>query len=339
MTEIYERSGYIPDLVRAKQGDRAAQERLAEYRAATTTSLGGFTTPEYAADKFAIRNSKAASFTKMTTKLEDPGYGMQLNIPTLTSAGVAVTQATENTSVLVASEPAGGLQTSNIATVAAALEVSEQLLDRMDPAAEQVFNETLASSLLQQVENVVLTSVLAGANAVTGASTPFGSAQFKLDVGNAFTQANDATQLSPTVLFTSGDLAQFLLSYVDANGQPLFLSFPGMQYSEDQIGPTGQEPTGCTGMRQGMLEVMFSNEMPAETLLVATPADVYTLVTEPQIDVVYGINDTATSLGGQTLTALVRAYCYVGVIAREPTAQSKITGSAYVPVWTAAGTE
>lgn len=330
----YTNGGYVRDLMNERFGDAEARARLLEHRAASSSTFAGITPPEYVAKDFAIGLAPAAAYTAMTNKLEDPGYGLQLNIPTLTAATTVIQQGSEN-AVVTQTAPSGQQQTSPIVTIVTGIEVSQQFIDRIDPAAEQLLHAQLSSALYGGVEKYVIAQAVATAQAQAGASTPITTAHFKGDLGQAFSAISTSAQLSPSTVWTSGPLGQFLLSWVDTSGVPLFAAAPSGQYKETQVGPTGQEPSGTTGSRVGMLDLMVSNGFTTGGLLVSDPEDVYSLVSDPQIDVIpqagpaTGSPTDDQALGAQTLTVLVRAYCYAGVVFRRATAHQWITGTAY----------
>ncbi len=95
-----------------------------------TSSGGAFVTPVYLTDEYALWRSYVPSVADACTNLDLPDYGLKVEVPANQSGITVNSQSAEGNSVLE-SGFTGELITANVETYSAAVEVSQQLIDRL----------------------------------------------------------------------------------------------------------------------------------------------------------------------------------------------------------------
>jgi len=176
-------------------------------------SLGG--SPHYVSAAFATAVRAAAVLPGILPVNPLPDFGMSLSTPRITTGSTAATQHPEN-AALADQDIVEALATSPIATIEASASLSQQLLDRADPAmVDTVLAQELGRAMAAQLDAQILAGTganhqMLGLIAVTGIGTaaytdasPTQSEAFAAVLGAAAAQsialgqAPDATLLHP----------------------------------------------------------------------------------------------------------------------------------------------
>lgn len=311
------------------RGRGGIEARSAEVRAMTsgTGSGGAFVTPSYAVEDWATFRTAPPAFAAQATRVDDPGFGMEMLIPAFDAAPTVAAQASENTAV-ANSSPGGRYLQASLVTLVGELDVSTELMERAGPVGfDTVIGRALTESLASEIDSFVLSSALAGAGTVAGAST-FSAAGLWGDLALAGSQmlTTAGTVLEPTHLFAPFASLQWLSAQTDPAGRPLFTPVPSNADSPIVPGPDGRPPVGFTGERVLYTSVFRDGNIPASganaQLIVAHPAEVFLQVSEPALRV---LPETLA----QNLETVVQLYAYVGVIVRHPAAVQVVSGAAY----------
>ena len=319
--------------LRSKEGQRV--ERLAawanrETRSATSTSIAGFTTPEYLISDYALYRLPNKSFTDQTTQLPLEPYGLQLNVPSFTGPTTNVQQAGENQGVTVTSPTGANIQV-NLVTIAGQVPISQQLFDR-GGLSGLAFDKIVLAQILQNQDAAVDTYVInqATANAyTTNWSSSASIANFLSDLGLARAGLADTagTRLLATHLFSTTDQFSYWSSQVSASsGLPFITPDSGAIVAAEATGdPKWHSWTGVH--IAGSLLWMTDDNIPASgantQLLVCRPKEIYTFDGE-NLAFAY----PATSAGTLTVQVGMRTYC--GAVARFAKSTANITSAAYV---------
>jgi HK97 family phage major capsid protein len=133
---------FLADAFAAKDGDRAAAERLernrqeslAEYRS-TTGNFGALVVPQYLTELFAPALKSGRPFLSAITNVALPAQGMTISIPRATAGTTVAAQATENTAVSNTTETTDTL-TVPVRTFAGQQVLSRQAVERGAGIAE-----------------------------------------------------------------------------------------------------------------------------------------------------------------------------------------------------------
>ena len=318
-----QRARQIAYVVRNQSGD-------VETRAgATSSTIAGFTTPEYLIEDYAIYRTPSMSFTDQTTKLPLTPYGLQINVPSFTSPSTNGQQTAENQGVVVTS-PAGLNIPVNLVTVAAQVPISQQLFDR-GGLSGLAFDKIILAQILQNQDAAVDAYVInqATANAYTTTwSSSATIANFLGDLGLARAGLADTagTRMVATHLFTTTDQFSYWSSQTDStSGVPFIQPDSSAIVLAEQTGdPKWHSWTGVH--IAGSLLWHTDDNIPASgantQLLVCRPKEIYTFDGQ---NLAFAYEETAA----QNLTVQVGMRTYVGAVARFPKAVASITGTAY----------
>jgi HK97 family phage major capsid protein len=141
---------FLADAFAAKDGDRAAIERLernrheslAEYRS-TTGNFGALVVPQYLTDLFAPALKSGRPFLTAVTNVALPAQGMTISIPRATAGTAVAAQATENTAVQNTTETTDTL-TVPVRTFAGQQVLSRQAVERGAGIAELLLADLAA---------------------------------------------------------------------------------------------------------------------------------------------------------------------------------------------------
>lgn len=309
----------------AAEGDLRAQAALrTETRAMSTAagSGGQFVSPSWFADEFATWRNYVPSFINCSNKVEDEGFGMQFNIPAITSA-TTETAVGENT-VITASSPTGATLNAPLTSYVGEVDVSQQLMDRSEAAFDQVINQQLHQDLSATLSAGIIAKAVTGATVVTNAATTSNAAAYWADLGNAaaIIENTPGTALPPTHVFMTPMFYRYLTSLSDPSGRPLMVPCafpPGGTVEPDDSGFTGERLLDTPVFKDGNIPKVNTNQT---QVIVANMNDIYTLVTEPAIRV---IMETKAN----QLTWTLQLYAYAGVIVRHPASIVTIQGAEY----------
>lgn len=300
-----------------------------EFRAATSTTIAGFTTPEYLISDYALYRTPSKSFTDQTTKLPLTPYGLQINVPSFTGAATNVQQSAENTGVIVATVPPGLNIPVNLVTIAVVVPISQQLYDRGGLSGE-AFDKILLAQMLQNQDAAVDLYVInqALANAYSGSYQSSASiANFLEDLAVAREGLADTagTRLAATHLFTTSDqFGYWSRQLATTSGVPFILPDSSAIMMAEQLGDPKWE--SWTGVHLGPLRWHTDDNIPPTgtntQLIVARPREIYTFDGE---NYAFSYPETAA----QNLTVNVGLRTYVGAVVRFPKAIASITSNAY----------
>jgi HK97 family phage major capsid protein len=308
-------------------GDRIGAESERRAMSSGTSSGGAFVTPAYLDTLYGLYNSFEPAFIEQTTKVPDPGYGLEMLVPAFTSTTTVAQQTTENSGIS-SSSPGATYLTSPLATFAGEIDASQALFDRSGPVGiDVIVHAALLQELETQVDAYAVAVALATAGTVSGAST-FSAAKLYGDLAQAKEQMLTAagTRIPATHTFLSSTFADWLSAETDPSGRPLLLPVSSQAALPVQNGPNGEPPPGFTGDKLLNTAVFVDGQIPASgsstQIMVANPSEVFSLQTAP---VIRAFPETFAS----TLTVALEMYCMVGVVVRHPAAIQVITGSAY----------
>lgn len=323
--------------IRSIEGQRALRfaawlerdGRRIETRAATSSSIAGFTTPEYLVSDYAEYRLPSKSFTDQTTQLPLEPYGLQLNVPSFTGPTTNAQQLGENQGITVTSPSGANIQV-NLVTIAAQVPISQQLSDR-GGLSGLAFDKIVLAQILQNQDAAVDTYVInqATANAYTASwSSSASISNFLSDLGLARAGIADSagTRMLATHLFTTTDQFSYWSSQIDStSGVPFILPDSSAMLLAEQTGDPKWH--SWTGTRvAGSLLWHTDDNIPASgvntQLLVARPKEIYTF---DGANLAFAYPET----GAQSLTVQVGMRTYVGAVARFPKSIAAITGTAY----------
>ena len=299
-----------------------------EIRSLTTAggSGAGFVTPQYVVEDWADYRTYGPAFVDQTSKVPDSGVGMQLNIPSITSAA-SVAQQTEGSTVPNDS-PTGAYITSNLVTFAGEVDISQALFDRAGPIGiDKILHAQMTEQLWTSIDSYALTQAISTAGSVTSASV-FSNANFWGDVakGSANMMTASGTVLPPTHLFMPPTFYQWATAQVATTGRPLLTPQPSDSYVPIAPAPDGDHPVGYTGQRILTSSVFTDGNLPASgsncQFVLANAANIYTLMSEP---VARAIPETLAN----DLNVVIQLYCVFGIVVRHATAVQVISGAAY----------
>ena len=324
--------------VRSSEGERALRiaawrstEGHRETRAATSSSIAGFTTPEYLIDDYALYRLPTKSFTDQTTQLPLEPYGLQLNVPSFTGPTTNAQQLGENQGVTITTPTGANIQV-NLVTIAAQVPISQQLFDR-GGLSGLAFDKIILAQILQNqdaaVDTYVITQATAGAYSPAGGwSSSAAIANFLSDLGTARAGLADTagTRLLATHLFTTTDQFSYWSSQLDTtSGVPFIQPDSSAIVLAEQTGdPKWHNWTGVH-IAGSLLWHTDDNIPPSGTstqLLVARPKEMYTF---DGANMAFAYPET----GAPNLSVQIGMRTYVGAVARFPKSVAAITGTAY----------
>ncbi len=298
-----------------------------EQRAASSSTLAGFTTPAYLVQYWAAYRSAERSFTDQCTQLDLPPYGVQVNIPSFASTTTFSGQ-TENSGVSDTDPSGANLQTS-LTTQAGRVTISQQLYDRggmTGDAFDKILLRQMASQLDAQVDSYVLAQSLANAGSVSDSSA-FSIANFLADIASAREKLSDTagTRLLATHLFSTSDLYGYVTRQVDSTtNRPILTPDSGALVLASTLNDA--QWNSWTGVHLGQLRWHTDDNIPASgsdtQIIVARPAEVFVFQGEP-------ISFASPQTNATTLSVVVGLRSYVAAIARFAKSVAVISGSAY----------
>lgn len=325
---------------RSREGGRALYEirQLSDYphndaelRAATSSTLAGFTTPQYLLDKWAPFRGIHRTFVDQTDLEQIPETGVAMHVPTFTSAAADQTQ-TEGSAVTEL-DPSGADATQTVATLAGQITESMQIWDRAlrgGGSFDATLYKEMREYLNQNTDAYAIQQAIAGGTAVAGQAS-YSNANLYTDLALAREVITDTAgvRFRPTHLFTTSDLYSFATRQVDTtNARPIETPTvaPGKPPFEDIADSLWWGFTGT--IMPGTVFWFTDDNIPASgantQIIMSRPDTVLTLEGEPTLKVAF---DAASTVGN--LQVIVSLYNYVCVIARHPAANAVLTSAAY----------
>jgi hypothetical protein len=316
--------------VDSEEGRRARAIRDRENRAATSSTIAGFTTPLWLTDLWAGYRYPNRSFADTTTKLPLPGYGLQVNVPSFTGA-TASGQQSESSGVDT-NTPTGSSLTQSVVTIAAAVPISQQLYDQGGMTGmgfDQIVVAQLRNSIDSQVDLYAINQIISGTSSTITDNSAFSIANFYADVAKARESLADTagTRVKATHTFSTTDIFSYITHQVDDQHRPIVTPdwaaepWSSLKAQGDSAGD------GWLGhILPGDMAWFSDDNIPAlgsnTQIIVSRPNSVLTFESDI-VSFAYPEN------GATTLTVMVGVREYAAVVARFPNAHSVITGTAY----------
>lgn len=266
----YEIEQGSPEGIRAF--DDLALSTHPERRAGNTSTIAGFTTPQFLWDQLAVFRGVHRTFVDQTTIIPLPPVGMQFNVPSFTgAAGTAI--VTEN-SLVVETDPTGAGITENIQTVAGDIYISIQLYDRAmsgGGAFDIACAQQLQQNLDQATDLYAINQALSGAGAVAGAATwtDMSTLYDDLSKGREVLTDTAGIRYRPTHLFTTGDLFNWMSSVLDSEKRPVLVPtpIPGKPLANDD---DSSRWSGYTGIQVGTMMWFYDDNIPSSQPIAGT---------------------------------------------------------------------
>jgi HK97 family phage major capsid protein len=321
---------------------RLAQEELRAFTTgggATASASGGgaaaFVPPAVILEQFTEYRSPYRAFAdQCNSSVPLPDYGLEVYVPTVTT-GSTVTTQTEGSAVSEG-DPVTSFAAGQVVNKAGQITVTQQYLDRAGPgiAGDQLLFAQIKSQLDSQIDVYALAQALSGAQTVTNngaftVTTASGVGGFLKDLKTAKNSLHDTAgvRLRGTHCFATGDFVDYISSYADAQGRPLFSpSYDGNHLPiRSQGDPAGE---GFSGYVLTGLALFADDNIPtygtiSQTQVIVTRPDTILLLEGAPIPYVY-----PPSVAG-SLEAVLGVRAYVATIAKYASGVSAISGSAY----------
>lgn len=235
---------FFGDLVRAREGDDAARQRLDEHSRAlsTTVSGAGITPPKWLTDEYEslARQGRMVSAAVRQIPLGDDPRPMTLPRQTTGTDAVLAEQATENThpsetnafattSDTVIPKPISGIQV-----------VSRQMLDSSQPAVDALIYGDMLAVYNRQIEDKVVAAMVAAAGApvttfLTEAAFGTGQAHADAIIDAAFAVWN-ARKLPATIVAMRVSRWGRFNKFRDSTGRKLYPTSDAGPQNVDGVG-------------------------------------------------------------------------------------------------------
>lgn len=324
------------------EGRRAAQaletrrresggaESQAEVRAMTSssTSGGAFVTPVYLQKDYGLYRTYPPSFWRQSNMVDDPGYGLTLEVPAFTAAASTGQQLGENQGVNDVT-PAAAYLTASLVTMSGEVDLSQQLFDRAGPVrADTIIEAQLRQQINTSVDAYLVTQAIANGGTGVTDNSAFSVTDFWGDIAKAQSQMLTAAGvvLPATHVFMQPTFYSWASAQVDGQGRPLMVPTPAgadapVVPAEDggpAPGATGYQLLGTPVFRDGNIANSGSNTQ----IVLAHMPEVFTLVSEPAVR-------AFPDVLAENLTVIVSMYALCAVIVRHSGAIQVVSGSAY----------
>jgi hypothetical protein len=317
---------------------RKSETRALSTGGGATVSAGGggasaFVPPAILLDAWATYRSPYRAFAdQLDDSVAMPTYGLTAYVPSFTT-GTTVATHTENTGV-AEGDPVSGFASGVIIEKAGQVTVSQAFIDRAGPgiSGDQVLFTQLKSQLDAQIDAYAITMALANAQAVTNAGAfaltgTSGVGGFLKDLKSAKNLLHDTAgvRLRGTHAFATGDFVDFISSFADGQGMPVFSpSFDDNRLPIRSAGDgtaegySGYVLTGLALFADDLVPVSGSNTQ----IIVCRPSTILLLEGAP-------VSYLAPQGAAGNLEAIAGVRAYVTAISRYPSGVSNITGAAY----------
>lgn len=331
---------FYGDLVKSRQGDRDAAERLHKHQAqmrdvttTNTTSGGGFVPPQYLGDLYADYARAGRPFADVLPKLNLPLTGMTISIPKITTGVTAAVQATENTGVSETDHVSTQISVP-VVTIAGLNDVSKQLFDRSDPGIDQIifmdllgaYNAALDTQLISGAgssgEHDGLDNV-ASINTVTFTEGSPTAANTIPRIYDAIQKVWSTRYAAPTHILMHPRRAAALAAGLSS-------TFPVFQQGGLNQA-VGTQNTGLVGMMCGLPVIVDANITTTEGA--STNQDAIYVVRAPDMPLMEGPiqTDVFADVGSAGLTVRLRLFSYSAFASnRQPKGIAKISGTGLV---------
>lgn len=339
------KDSYFVDLLRVKQGDGEARDRLVkntrhandmEKRAGETTvaNAGGeFAPPAWLIDDFVGFLRAGRVFADRLNKKQLPAGVSSINLPKITTGTATAAQSTQNTAINQQDVVTGSVS-STISTIAGGALVSMQLIEQSPVSIDDIILQDLANDLAQKIDIAAITAVagVSGINAITytnASPTSLGIAQ---QTQQAIDQVGVNLFREPDTIVMRPDRWGRLIAAGDSQNRPLVL--PSTSYgANNTIGmANGQTAQGYAGNFRG-LDVFLDANIPVnfgagsnqDEIFVLSAQDIFLYESTPKFE-------TFEQTFAGSLALYCRAYEFYSVLAnRYPKAISLISGTGLIP--------
>jgi hypothetical protein len=196
---------------------RAFQTQGGAPASAAGGGAAAFVSPYFLLAQWAPYRSPIRTFADQCANFPMPPYGMELYIPTFTSADKASLQA--ECATVAETVPATSYEGAKVETATGQLLLTQQWADPMNSAGgafDELVSQELNWRVDEQIGKYVLNQALAGATVVSGASA-YTEANLWKDLATAREQLSDTagTRLRATSMFTTTDMYGFITRQVD----------------------------------------------------------------------------------------------------------------------------
>jgi HK97 family phage major capsid protein len=337
---------FFRDVLNAQKGDHSAQTRIArhsremavEQRAMNTGTQGvGLVPPQYLQAELAEFARAGRPFADALGGRPLPDTGMTFNVPRVTTGTTTAVQSAEAGTVQD-NTPVTDTIALAVNTVAGKVDISQQLLDRSDPATDTVIGQDLAADYAKQLDTQLITQAtngilnVSGVNSVTAGSV--GTALVWKKIADGVQQIWTGRFAGPDlILFHPRRWADFLQA-LDAQSRPYVVpdAMAGVQSFNALAAATGNTPMGLVGQVQG-LPVLLDPNIPTN---LGTNTNEDRIIITKRTDALLFESGAPTIrvmsevLSG-TLQVRILAFGYFAfTFARYPKATSIISGAALV---------
>jgi hypothetical protein len=309
---------------------------------ATASAAGGggaaFVSPAFLLAQRAPYRSPIRTFADQCASFPLPDYGMQVYIPTFTTADKAGEQSESAT--VAETVPATGFEGAAVKTITGQLLISQQFRDRMSPgggAFDELVSQEMNWRLDEVIGKYVLNQALAGASIISGASA-YTEAGFWKDLASARESLSDTagTRLRATSMFTTTDLYGFVTRQVDKSTErPIWppwyaTAFPLAADTDDFRGPDWPKYARYMGtVMPGDLVWLTDEAIPNY----GTTSFTQIIVSAPAVAMVFCEGEGVVSVFPETkateLNVLLNCRKYVAAITRHAAGTATIQGAAY----------
>ncbi len=331
---------FYGDLVKSRQGDRDAAERLHKHQAqmrdvttTNTTSGGGFVPPQYLGDLYADYARAGRPFADVLPKLNLPLTGMTISIPKITTGVTAAVQATENTGVSETDHVSTQISVP-VVTIAGLNDVSKQLFDRSDPGIDQIIFMDLLSAYNTALDTQLLSGSgsngqhdgldnVASINTVTFTEGSPTAANTIPRIYDAIQKVWSTRYAAPTHILMHPRRAAALAAGLSS-------TFPVFQQGGLNQA-VGTQNTGLVGMMCGLPVIVDANITTTEGA--STNQDAIYVVRAPDMPLMEGPiqTDVFADVGSAGLTVRLRLFSYSAFASnRQPKGIAKISGTGLV---------
>ncbi|GAA2855354.1 hypothetical protein GCM10010472_10810 [Pseudonocardia halophobica] len=273
---------FFADLMRAKEDDGDARQRLSEHQRAlsTGTNGSGILPPKWLSDEYATvarQTRRVADAVRHVNLGNDP---RPITLPKQTAPTSVATQSAENATTSWTDAYNTGVDTVTPSTVVGGQKVSRQLLDASSPAIDQLIYGDLIAAYNSSVEARVVASMVTAAGTATATyatesayntaiTQSGGNIPFLKDLAGAAAAVRNARKLPADLLIGSVSRYSTWLTMTDSTGRPLI---PVASYGT--VNAFGQGTIASDGSILG-LNVIASDGVTQypESILVARAAD------------------------------------------------------------------
>jgi hypothetical protein len=308
----------------------------------TASAAGGgaaaFVSPYFLLAQWAPYRSPIRAFADQCANFPMPPFGMEVYIPTFTSADKASLQSESAT--VAETVPATGLEGARVETATGQLLLTQQWRDRMNSAGgafDELVSQEMNWRVDEQIGKYVLNQALAGATIVAGASGYTEAGLWK-DLASAREQLSDTagTRLRATSMFTTTDLYGFVTRQVDKTTErPIWppwyaTAFPLAADTDNFKGPNWPAYARYMGtVMPGDLVWLTDDAIPNY----GTTSFTQIIVSAPAVAMVLcegeGITSVFPETKAQELDVVLNYRKYVAAITRHAAGTATIQGAAY----------